>query len=53
MGAKSIFDLKALEIGITSANWDFFYEEDPERECLDFMISKKYDILPLRNNEDK
>ncbi len=53
MGAKSIFDLKALEIGITSANWDFFYEEDPERECLDFMISKKYDILPLKNSEGK
>jgi hypothetical protein len=49
MITKSIFDLTAIDIGINSKAWEYMYEGDPSDACKDFMVDRKYDILPLKN----
>lgn len=53
MKKQTVYDITALEMGISNQAWDFMYERDPYDSCVDFMLSHKYDILPLKNQESR
>ncbi|MEO8666714.1 MAG: hypothetical protein ABI462_14570 [Ignavibacteria bacterium] len=53
MSKQTIYDLTPLQIGIGCKNWEFMHEKDPREACIEFMKSKSFDVLPLKNDQDK